>query len=605
MKKLLVTLLILGIAAGVFAQTTITISADFNPELMRIGSPSGELAKKEVRGSSGTVDMLSSSGDGTLGQQNELRVRFDWAGEAFSARLNINADSLIRYTTGSNTAQPIYNSTVNPVTSGTSPTAPDAYLNASSLSYYSNNFVNGTGKTPTLSSFLNSGLEGWYLKGSTGVISGFIGTDNSDARGKTLRFQGAFDNYTKGKIDNYGLMTPVTAGTYGYTTTTLIPSAYEAGQSTDPILATFTDASRTAGYEAATGRVPGYRVTDNDNNHIAKRFDLGFNSGSGAYRPTNSNTEYPHWAATLSFKELVDVPLFLTVAGDIGYNVFSTSSTTKDYSKMNGSVRVSGEKLGNIITFDAIYKFRGGDPDTYDDQTNSYTKSRGALGAEPDAQGAAFHSFGLYTNLFVVENLGIGVGYTGAFRTYEDRKEIAGTTTYSAPYFQGFDLRFQFTGVPNLTITFNNAFTFAFAEGTTAANQRVLGVDGSWLGTSGARTETQSEQAWYALYNALAINYKLSDPLTLNFGVANRLGMLNKEKIGPEGAADREEKYRTIQLGATVNAAYKFNSFVMMQGGLQFLYDTASYSWKSNTTNESHDAGMMYFAIPIRLQVVY
>jgi hypothetical protein len=48
MKKLLVLLLIFGITAGAFAQLTTTISLDFNPDIMRVVSPTGDSAKKTI-----------------------------------------------------------------------------------------------------------------------------------------------------------------------------------------------------------------------------------------------------------------------------------------------------------------------------------------------------------------------------------------------------------------------------------------------------------------------------------------------------------------------------------------------------------------------------
>jgi hypothetical protein len=416
-----------------------------------------------------------------------------------------------------------------------------------------------------------------------------VGTSGN--RGKTERFAGAFDDYTKGKIDNYGLITPIKNGM----PTAVVNTGITVG--TNPSNLTINSALPAA---PAGGQLWGFGLHDVDNNNFARRFNRGYpfpagtNAGEAQYR---RGDDMAYWSATLDFGKMVDVPLFLDVKGDIGNNsgVFTGNMNGNDYYKVNGGVRVSGVKLGNIITFDVVYQFRGGDDDTWE---NDYTAPGNV---QPDGQQATAHTFGVYANLFVINNFGIGIGYSGLFRTYEDDKTAMGTTTVtrSGPFFQGVDLRFQFTGVPNLTITLNNAFTVAFAEGTSDTNKRVVGLAGDELKIGG-----KEEQAWYALYNALGINYKLTPALTANFGVSNKIGMFNHDDKAP-AAEDLSFKFRTNQLGATINAQYKFNSFVMVQGGLQFYYDYASLAVKNVRESYDYDTGMMYFAIPLRLQVVY
>jgi hypothetical protein len=555
MKKLLVTLLILGIAAGAFAQVKTTITADFNPELMRVTSPSGELAKEEYQRSAGTFDALSSTSNGSIGQEDQLRIRFDWSGEGFSARINFNADRIVRwYGTGAGAA----------------------------------GMVNGNGKAMTAQNLLDSAIEEWYLRGSTGPLSGFVGT--SGDRGKTDRFAGGFDDYTKGKIDNYGLITPSNPGTAAGDILSITRPGTLANIT--PILAD--------GYKTTNGQIPGFGLHDVDNNNFGRAFNTGRNT-------TYGRADMAYWSATLDFGQLAGVPLFLAVKGDIGANSgfanlwppdrTRTDNTGLDYSKLNGGVRVSGVKLGTIITFDAIYQFRGGDADTWENDTT------GGGNIQPDGVGVTAHTFGLYANLFVVNNLGIGIGYSGLFKTYEDLKTspTSVTQTSTGPFFHGVDLRFQFTGVPNLTITLNNAFTLAFVDATSEplTSKRVVGLSGYDL-VNGSK----EEEAWYALYNGLAINYKLSPALTANFGVSNKMGLFYYDDARPE-TNNLSVKFMTNQLGATVNAKYQFNSAVMMQGGLQFFYDYASIDVKTTSVAKNFDSGMMYFAIPLRLQVVY
>jgi hypothetical protein len=565
MKKLLVTLLILGIAGGAFAQAKITVTADLNPEIMRISSPTGNAANKEYNYSSGTADILSSSANGTMGQENALNIAVDWAGEAFVAHLRINAEKLFRPSEAN--GQGVVNQG-----GGHTGTATDNT---------NHSFVNLQGKTPNLSDFLTYSMDEWYVRGTTGFFTAYVG--NTGDRGKTDRFQD-FDGFLKAKVDSFGLLTPdanVASGvgaTYG-----AVPIAFL----TDPEHA-----------------VSAYKTQDGDNNNLQRRFRL-----TTTYRRWD---DMPYWALTLNFADLIGLPLFFQVAGDIGYNtgIGAPNGTSgadtnrgynnvRDYFRMNGAVRVSGQRLADLISFDAIYRFQGGDADTLD-------QGDGTTQRQPDGEGSSVHTFGVYANVWAIKTLGIAVGYTGQFRTYEDsyNSTTRVTTTTTAPFFQGIDLRLKFTGIDKLTITFNNNFTVAFADGSSVTNENVVGLNGQII------NEEKQEQSWYALYNALAISYQLSTPLKLSFQIGNILTMSNISNSATN--FDYEYNLTSNRFSGTIFAAYKFNSFVLLQSGLQFLYDTGSTKSTFGATNGSfankaydNSAGMMYFAIPVRMQVVY
>jgi hypothetical protein len=582
MKKLLVTLLILGIAAGAFAQFTAQVTADFNPEIMRITSPTGDSAKKEVPQSAGTFDLLSSSGNDSLGQTNQLRVRFQWgnAENAFLARVVFAADRLVRAYSGA-TGVMAPGADANPNGAG------NHGLDNIGGDMAGHSFVNGTGKTPNMGDLLASSLDGWFVEGRASIFTAVVGSTSSvgtiqRGQASAFNFQNFNDYVSKVKVDNFGILTPsvLTPG---------IGSFYVPAAPGTPPPAYVAFAS----------------VNDQDNTNIGKRMNT-----EGAY----GNQDMPFWSLSLNFNDLINLPLIFQVFGDIGYNGFGSASTDLNttfatrapvinYSRFNGGFRVSGAKLADLVTFDAMYRIRGGDENTYDNNDMP-------TGREPDGVGVTAHTFGLYTSWHMFPVLGITFGYTGQFRTYEDFKTTtAATQTYSGPMYHGVDLRFQFKGVDKLTITLNNNFSIAFADGVNASgNKYVVGLLGrlpaAGLTAPAANNDIladKQEQRWLALYNGLGFKYALSPTLTLDLMLGNRLGMFKNYM----GSTDTNSESTVDTLGAAVSATYQFNTYVQLAAGLEFLYNMGTFTYTLPNTTETYDYGMASFAVPLRLRVVY
>ena len=368
-------------------------------------------------------------------------------------------------------------------------------------------------------------IDEWFFRGTVGRFTAFAG--NTDDRGVTDPFQN-FEDIAIGLInyDSFGVMTPGAIN----------------------------------GEEFSLGFFGG----PNDTNNFNKSQEI-----SGVF----GQRDQSYFSISANF-----APFTIQAALDIGDN--SGIDASRARFRANGGFRVSGEKIADMVSFDAIYKFKGGD-----DTTNSND--------DPDGQGVSVHSFGVYANLFVVDNLGIGLGYTGLVRGYED---ASSSTKQAGPYFNGIDLRFQFTGVDRFRFTLNNNISFSIVNGDTPSDRIVYGLLGEGSQAEPNILGNNVSESWFSLYNALGVDYSLTEALTLSAQLANALGIYNRDDDGSES----EVIGNTFVAG--IFASYAFNSNVTLQGGLRFgvLSTTTEYNG-----NAGGDSGEFRFAIPIRLRIVY
>jgi hypothetical protein len=288
----------------------------------------------------------------------------------------------------------------------------------------------------------------------------------------------------------------------------------------------------------------------------------------------------PYFSFTANFK-----PYTFQMAGDIGLgsgiNPFypTANPDNTSYTKINGALRVSGERIFNRVTFDAIYKFRGGDPNTEPEL--------------PSGTGISVHTMGLYANIMGISDFGIGAGYTGLFRVYGKKDSSHGDwETRSSPYFSGVDLRLQYTGISRLTITSHNNASFAAAKGSDNPKNEIMSVNG------GNALPLNAGENWFALYNGLGTNYKLSSQLSTAVQAVNKLTSVTLDESG------NKTKTAFNQFGATAFIAWQFNPKILAQTGMQILFDSVNH--KSDAAPLLDISGnTMYFAIPLRLKVVF
>jgi hypothetical protein len=349
---------------------------------------------------------------------------------------------------------------------------------------YGNNYGTNNPEGPNLFNFLTNAFGDYNVKGSAGDFSGYVG--NEADRGKVDRFQN-FDDFLKTKVDNYGVL------------------SYTGGSS----------------------------FTDWDINNFQ------FKAPFATYVTPSNATAWPWYGVWYKA-----APFTIGVAGGLLDDPASLSSNPSP-AKINTAVRLSGEKVADLLTFDVIYKIQSYDTNTVNDH---------------DVSGTAYHTFGVYANLLdIVPDLGIGIGYSGYLRTSDDTVIAAETRKVSYPLVSGIDLRFKYKLSDDATVTFNNNFSFSKKSGD--ADDQIYGIAGTLLGKD-------ASDGVIAVYNALGLAYKLSDLATLNVQVGNRFGSYTYD-IGVSGVD--KVKSKLDALGFTVFALYQFNANVGIRGGLDVL----------------------------------
>ena len=310
-----------------------------------------------------------------------------------------------------------------------------------------------------------------------------------------------------------------------------------------------------------------------------------------------------------------DVPYFMFTAKYAGFTVAAAGDLTGRsnasigtwYYALNGGVRVSGEKIADLVTFDATYRFRGGDMSTY----NQVDENDPQKIIQPDGRGQTTHSITLAGQIDLLnDTLGIQLAYTGMFRSYEDKEMYNTTIKTTGPLFSGIDLRFQYTGIEPFQFNFNNHVTFSSVGDTkfTGNGVKSTAVRDFWDAEIPPLVDTS--YGWLALYNALGVQYHLTEKMNLWFEAGNKFSALTTTL----GDAIRNDNFEIF--GASLKAVYTFNPSISVEAGLAFYY--ASYTWKIN--DEKYDSidnasggprlttatkNETVFQVPLRLKIVF
>ena len=400
--------------------------------------------------------------------------------------------------------------------------------------------------------FLSNPFGDWNLWGKAGIIKLYVG--NEANRGVTDRYAGNFngmallslrDNWAR---DNYGIITPGTAGLAA-------GDVLDLGSSLD---------------------------INNLRRHVFGTID-GKQRGNAYFALT----------ADLS-------PIKVDIAGDFGRDFGAITSGQDTYSQGGGAFRVSGKGIVDIIDFDVIYKLFGGDPTTdikLDDPDPT----------QPDGKGLWNHSFGIFANINIIDGLGIGVGYSGYTAARENKKDVPTgdeITRYVYPYINGIDLRFQFNGVENLVLTFNNNFSFGAIVNDSDSRTEVYGLDGGLLAGANNNAASRAQefsQGYFAMYNALGVSYGITDELTANVSIGNLLNTFNE--------TDKMDESKTVikdttadRFHGSVSAAYSFTDNVTIEAGLEF--EATSANWQK-TDATTQNWGTFTFGIPVVFTVKF
>jgi hypothetical protein len=295
------------------------------------------------------------------------------------------------------------------------------------------------------------------------------------------------------------------------------------------------------------------------------------------------NTATPYVSITADL-----APIKVAIAGDMSRVAFDeTIVNNESYNKVGAAVRVSGDKIADLVSFDAIYKIHGGD--------DEIDEPPAAAGDQPDAHGIWGHNFGLVANLSLLDSLGIGIGYSG-YAIAQEKGDATGDVNrkYVYPYFNGIDLRLEFTGLDKLTVDFNNNISFAAINGSADAN---IAVVSPWPRLNGTNLDADLSASYLGLYNALGVKFQVTDDLFANFGIQHRLDSATIE----DKDADTTELFVSDNFRALLGAGYSFGDHVVLETGLVFNLNNTVTEITNGTNNLN--GGTFTFAIPIRFKV--
>ena len=570
MKKLLALLIALVFVWAVGAESNFhwNLVTDFNASFFAAGLPTGERTERTIniggierpnyfvynphryghRGvftyTTGFLDVFSY-GSGQWLRGNELRMTVGYRGRHTEFHTMVKLDELVRVDLSDGTGRP-------------NELGPNSSLVQT---------PNGN-RTANWGDFLRFSFYEYFFRVNAGFITGYVG--NTHDRGKVDRFDVFTDDLLRTiRVENYGVMTPDANADF-----------LNNGQ----------DINNFMRAPMSVARHTSVNIPPDDNEKL-----FGF-------------VEIPYFMVAFNFSKIdaIGLPLTLQFALDPGNNSGVNAGLVADYRmsfnyiKFNGAVRLSGEAIADRLTFDAIYRFKGGDPNTLNDYVEGIHEG-GFI--QPDGLGVYSHTFGLFANILGLPNLGIGLGYSGYIRFFEeDRDTSPAIITHSGPLFSGIDLRIQYTGIPNLTITSANNVSFARINRSSLPDDRIVGVLGVPLplGTS---------QSWFALYNALGFNYRLNERFTASFQIANRFGRITTVS-GAYGEPLVTVTRSRMQFGGGAYLAYHFTQNILFQVGcvFRFLNDTYTNNAvgaQENINYRNASGGMFSFAIPIRMRVVF
>ena len=254
-------------------------------------------------------------------------------------------------------------------------------------------------------------------------------------------------------------------------------------------------------------------------------------------------------------------------------------------SAISFGVRGSAINVADLITFEVMYGVTGRDP-TRD---------------TADGRGRWEHRFGLYGGTNLLDgNLGLSFGYSGGFLSYENWAASARPGQYidlqrRGPLFHGIDLKAQFSGVENLTVTGAVNATFSSVRGTNIE-------DGTWRLGLGIlpRPHTDpylrygQEESFFGLAVGFIAGYQFTDNLDFALQVKNSTQWESYVN------ADRElDRVRNL-LGVALTARFAFNENISIMSGLAMQMDRTSLEI-GNTRDSS--GGDLYFGIPITFHV--
>jgi hypothetical protein len=442
-----------------------------------------------------------------------------------------------------------------------------------------------------VNNIFGSDWEAWLRLGSHARLLG----GNQAQRGKIAQYQN-FDDFLTLKIDNLGIMIPdwqrtpqyVSGGTGNNLNEADFPYGY--GQPN-----TERGFSKFAGSETgdlfipagSTGRLSGF-LADCVFDPVTITASVG-----GLFEQANLPLDTPWaelWSPTLPSYDKTREPVVKT---GIGFGV-----------------RAEATEIAGILTAAAMYKYAA----------STVTKLEALDDKNLVDELVNNHAFGVYANIRPIAGLGITLGYSGQVRFWKNTEyqntnptgesiiehwpSKYGKTVY--PFYNGIDLRAQYSGVEKLTVTFNNNVSFSRLGGTVDRTEIFIN---SWAYASQLNENVEDNGAagrsenYLGYYAALGAAYNPSDVLTLYAQVANQLGVFTLRW--------EEDPLTSItdNLGAYIGVKYqfikKFGFRSSVRGGLALKLHSYSYQETISADRLVLKAGYCEFGIPIAIKVEF
>jgi hypothetical protein len=278
---------------------------------------------------------------------------------------------------------------------------------------------------------------------------------------------------------------------------------------------------------------------------------------------------------------------FKVAAGSyLGQNGYDTPFGSK--ASANAAFILSGGM--EAVTVDVFYGVNGSDAET---------KLRN------DGNGAWQNRFGVYAGFGLMDGLGASIGYTGDVNLSEAQNDPADTSETKTksipvnnPLFSGVDLHFNFTGIDNLGVTFNNNLSFASVKGIeNNGKDKIV----SPLYSSGTFSK-DDKQDWFVYTGGILATYALSDELTVAFQMADQAGVATR-KYKDAANKDETNTITTNVFRAVVSAEYKVG-FAAVGCGLSL--GVTSYTDKTEAAKtDTEKENITTFGIPMYFRVSF
>ncbi|MCL2879620.1 MAG: hypothetical protein FWF29_05175 [Treponema sp.] len=286
---------------------------------------------------------------------------------------------------------------------------------------------------------------------------------------------------------------------------------------------------------------------------------------------------------------------------------------------VNFAVRAEGLRIMDLVSLAAVYKYRA----THITKDIPHDTS----GVSIDEH-TANHAYGLYANVSPftggpLDGLGVSLGYSGLFFSWYNTNDFTSIDVNKTegldhdlsnhrevrfPLYHGIDLRFCYTGLENVTITFNNNLSMAKINGM-SKNERDKQLwsegwaYGSFLNNpvNGVWPENRSE-SYFGIFNALGFRYQFSGGLIAEISAASQIGIFTL--IWENDSVQSVTNYLGFYLGASCPVFSMDSLRGSLRGG--FSLRMANYSSQLISTGTPvAKAGFYDIGIPLSLKVEF